>query len=183
MHHVSQHCDALCYCGFKRLCQRTSFKNILVTMSTQHQRWLAYRFTMDLIDIGQPVAKELLTSNWINEFDHTAVYQALLRSIQSCFRPGSLHIQYFKSVAYQGFSFNNVDSYIAWHTQDHWQPSYGKVYHIIRVGCKPAPVWVFSSMGSHIRGRVSLLGASTERCFGCANPPWKSPGARPGTLS
>ena len=143
------------WCRFKRLCQRTSFKNILYTMANQHQRWLAYKFSMDLIDVKHPFSTELLTEAIISNTKQSALFKALLRAMMCLHEPMSLQLQYFKKVSYQGFLYCNTDCYIAWHLGS--QVSFGKLHQIIRVACDPAPLWVLACK------RLPIVEASAEQ--------------------
>lgn len=44
------------WCRFKRLCQRTGWKNILVTLSLSHQLWIAWKFESAIANMVAPTA-------------------------------------------------------------------------------------------------------------------------------
>jgi hypothetical protein len=111
-------------------------------MAHQHQRWLAYKFSLDLIDMKKPDPIELLSEACIDGKVQAPLFRALLRAIKCRYVPHQLEIQYFRSVRYQGFRYSvGVDCNVAW--QFGSSPMHGKLQQIIKIACEPAPLWVF----------------------------------------
>ena len=82
---------------FKRLVQRTSHRNIMWTMATQHQHWLALKFNMDISDATTMRVKDELSSFKITTSGspmHKSLLAVLLAAICAPQGITMLHIQY-----------------------------------------------------------------------------------------
>ena len=90
---------------FKRLCQRTSWKNILVTLSMSHQLWIAWKLEAELPNMTEPVIGTVITEEPIAT---TSKFHALVctaMKLQLCERTLPLPCKWVSGFKYHGSNF------------------------------------------------------------------------------
>ena len=91
---------------FKRLCQRTSWKNILVTLSLSHQLWLAWRFETNIPNMCKPEPLRLIQKEMIEKSHklHSALFKAIRLKKENVIDV-EFNVVWLEGVKFQGLEY------------------------------------------------------------------------------